>query len=297
MSVGAQSFQSTKQLRATLTLGAPGAQFAGTGDNTLIVENLRMNATIQAVVRFAAQLDLRIYGMRQEDMNALTVLFFGPTPSVQLNNTVTLEANSGNGWTQVFFGTIVQGSPDYRGIPNVPFHIQGRFGYFAGITPGLPLSYPNGASAVSALQTVANALNVTLENNGVTAMLPAGSYFPGAPWTQLRTICHAANVDFYTEPGLLVICPKGQPRTSSAPVTVSPTSGLIGYPRIEVGGIGLDVLYSTAIVQAGRLTVSGSDVPAANRTWMPYALTHSLESWQPSGLWQSSVHCMWTGES
>jgi len=287
------SFSSTKQLRATLTLGAPGAVFHGTGANTLILTDMRIVATIEAVVRFATQLDLNIYGMRQADMNALTVLFFGPTPSIQLNNTVMLEANDGNGWTQVFFGTINQGSPDYRSTPDVPFHIQARFGYFFGAAATPALSYPNGASVASVVQTIANTMNLQFQNNGVTATVSAGSNFPGSPWQQLKTVCESYDVDWYTENQMLIITPKGAPRQNTQLVILTPQSGLENRPRIEVGGIGVDALFNAAFLNGAPVKVVGSDVPAANGTWLPYSMTHTLESWVPGGRWHTSMHCLW----
>ncbi len=287
----ATTFQSTKQLRVTLTLG--NGTFPGTGNNTLVLTNLRIIATIESVVRFATQCDVQIFGMRQEDMNALTVLFFGPTPSIQLNNTIQLEANGGDGWTQVFYGTIIQGSPDYRGVPDVPFHIQARFGYFAGAAATAPLSYPNGATVAQAIQTIASTMNIQFQNNGVTATISAGSYFPGSPWDQVRAICSAADVDWYDENLTLIITPKGQPRQATQPITLTLQSGLIGFPRIEVGGIGIDAYFNPALLNGALLQVADTIVPAANGTWLPYSMTHNLESWAPGGRWQSSIHCLW----
>ncbi len=289
----ATSFATEKQLRVTLTLGKSGATFPQTGDNTLVLTNMRMAATVQGVVRFATQVDLNIYGMRQPDMNALTVLYFGPNPSIQLNNTVLIEANGGDGWTQVFFGTIIQGSPDYRNVPDVPFHIQARFGYFAGIAPLPALSYPNGVSVASAVQTLANEMNMQFQNNGVTATLSSGSYFPGSPWEQLRAICAAADVDYYTDINTIAICPKGAPRNNTPTILLTPETGLIGYPRIEVGGIGVDCYYNPAIQNGGIIQISGSDLPAANGPWLPYALMHYLSSWTPGGRWHSELRCLW----
>ena len=289
----ASSFEVTKQLRVTLTLGAPGATFAQTGDNTLILTGMRISASVQVAARFAGQLDLSIYGMRAADMNSLTVLFFGPEPSIQLNNTVLLEANGGDGWTQVFFGTIFQGVPEYRDMPDVPFHIQGMFGYFNGNGPVAPLSYPQGVSVAQAVQTVANQMNVQFENNGVTAYLSPGSYFPGSSLDQLRAICHAADVDYYTLQNILVICPKGEPRLTAQSVLLTPETGLIGYPRIEVGGIGFDCYFNPAVTAGGLVQVAGSDIPAANGSWMPYWAVHTLESWARGGQWQSAVKSYW----
>ena len=287
----APSFQQTKQLRATLILAKQGNQFA-TGGNTLILTGLRMAATVQGVVRFANQLELNIYGMQQADMNALTVIRWGAANNGWDNNIVTLEANAGNGWQQVFSGNIMEASPQYHEAPDVSFKIQARFGYYAGITPGTPLSYPNGVNVASAAATIAQAMGFQLENNGVTATLPAGSYFPGSQWDQFTALMAASDTDFYTLGNAIAICPKNTPRQNQPAVVLTPQTGLVGYPRIEVAGIAFECLFDPAVQQGASIQISGSDVPAANGTWTPYTLMHDLSTVKPGGPWFSSVHCL-----
>lgn len=282
-----------KQLRVTLTLAS--GQFSGTNANTLTLSGLRMSAIIQAVKNFASQMDLNIFGMKQADMNALTVARWGPigTNAIALpNNIVILEVNGGIGWTQIFSGNIIEASPEYRLMPDVPFHIQARFGYYAGNQAGTPLSYPNGVNAADAIQAVATAMGFNFQNNGVSVQLPAGSYWPGSNWDQLNAIATAANIDYYTVNDSIVICPKNTPRQNIPIQYITPSTGLIGYPRIETAGIGIDVLFNPSLQAAGLLQISGSDVPAANGTWMPYSLQHSLSSVMPGGPWFSSLHCL-----
>jgi hypothetical protein len=287
----ASSFQNQKQLRVTLILAKAGNQFQS-GGNTLVLTGLRMTATIQAVVRFANQLDLNIYGMLAADMNALTVIRWGAANNSFDNNIVMVEANGGNGWQQIFKGTIFEASPQYQQMPDVSFKIQARFGYYAGITPGTVLSYANGVSVAKAAQTIVTAMGFKLENNGVTATLPAGSYFPGSQWDQFTALMTASDTDFYTLSDTIAICPKNTPRQTLPTIQLTPQSGLMGYPRIEVAGIAFECLFDPGLNQGGPVTISGSDVPAANGTWTPYTLTHELSSVKPGGPWFSSVHCL-----
>ena len=292
----ASSFQQTKQLRVKLILARPGQSFSS-GGNTLVLTMLRMVAVIQGVVRFANQLDLKIYGMLQADMNALTVVRFGQNVATLPNNIVQLEANGGNGWQMIFAGTIIEATPEYREAPDVFFHLQARFGYYAGVSPAQALSYANGVSAATAAQAIATSMGFGFQNNGVTAQLSAGSYFPAAPWDQLNAVATAADFDYYTEiqsqQPTIVICPKNTARQNTPTIQLTPQSGLIGYPRIEVGGIAFECLYNPSILAAGLVQISGSDVPAANGIWMPYTLLHQLEAVKPGGAWFTSVHCLW----
>jgi hypothetical protein len=290
----ASSFAAVKQLRVTLILAQGGNTFSG-GGNTLVLgaaAPMYMSASIKAVVRLASELDLRIFGMLQADMNALTVIRWGAANNSVSNNIVQVDANGGNGWQQIFSGSIIEATPDYQNAPDVSFHIQALAGYYAGITPGTPLSYPNGVAVAAAAQTIANAMGIKLINNGVTATLPAGSYFPGSLWDQFNAVMFASNTDFYTGPSAITISPANAPITSAPTVQLSPSTGLIGYPRIEYAGIVFECLYDPSIQQGCRVQISGSQVPAANGTWTAYTLTHELETVKPGGSWFSSVHCL-----
>lgn len=294
MNAVASSFQAIKQLRVTLILAKQGNIFSS-GTNTLVLgatAPMRMSAVIKGIVRLASELDLRIFGMLQADMNALTMIRWGANNNSFDNNIVQIDANGGNGWQQIFSGSIFEATPEYQNAPDVSFHLQARFGYYAGITPGKPLSYPTGVSVATAAKSIADAMGYKLINNSVTAMLGAGSYFPGSLWDQFNALMYASDTDFYTGPDAITISPRNTPIANAPAIQLSPQTGLIGYPRIEFAGIVFECLYDPSIQQAGHIQISGSDVPAANGTWMPYTLTHELETVKPGGSWFSSVHCL-----
>lgn len=277
-----------KQLRVTLILAG---NFPGTDSNTLVLTGLRTIAVIQEVAGLATNADVRIFGMLPDDMNALTIAFFNPGGGV-LNQVLIVEANDGDGWVQVFSGTMLEAQPDYRAAPYAFFRMQAAVGYFAQISPVPPLSYPAAVSVAAVVEKLAGQMGFAFENNGVTTQLAAGAYFPGTAFDQLRSVCQAANVDFYFVGKVLAICPASIARKNVPTVILNPGSGLIGYPVIERNGITVECVYNPGIVGGGQVQVEGSDIPAANGTWMPYALTHTLESMSPGGAWLSSLQCI-----
>lgn len=291
------TFQEEKQLRITITLVAAGATFPGTGDNTLVLTGLRMSAVTEGVARYANRLNLAIYGMEKSDMDALTVLRFGPNATTLANNTILVEANDGTGWNQVFKGTIVNGSPQYNDAPNVSFQIQAVVGYYQGAGAVSALSYENGADASDVVKAIAAAMHMDFQNNGVSVQLPEGSYFRGSAWDQLIAVTEAGGFDYYIDNDTVVICPLYQPRIGVPTVELSPTNGLIGYPRVEVSGIAFDCYYTPAVALAGLVRISSSDVPAGNGLWMPYYVSHQLDALLPGGKWQSSINSIWQAAS
>lgn len=288
------TFQQAKQLRVTFTVATPGATFPGTGKNVLMVAGLRMSAVTEGTARYANKLNLSIYGMAKTDMDALTVLKFGPKPTTIGDNTLLLEANDGSGWNKVFTGTITNATPQYSRMPNVSFEVEVVVGYFAGAAAVAPRSYEGGADAADVMQSIATSMKLQFQNNGVQVLLPAGSYFEGSNWDQLKAIVDAADFDYYIDNNTLIICNKYQPMNNIQLVELSPTNGLIDYPRIGVSGIEFDCYYTPAIALAGRVRISGSDVPAANNgEWVPYSVSHQLDANLPGGKWQSTLNCIW----
>jgi len=154
------SFSAAKQLRVTLTLSPQNSNgvFPGTNSNTLVLTGLRTIASIQTVPGVPTGADVKIFGMRQADMNALTTIFFnasgGPRNVIVYNN-IIIEANSGDGWTQGFSGMIVEAQPEYRGAPMVYFNIQAVLGYQHQITPVPPSTYKGTVDAASIMETLA----------------------------------------------------------------------------------------------------------------------------------------------
>lgn len=280
-----------KLLRATLVL--PQSNFPGTSSNTLILTGYRMSATITGAATWPNNLDLIIYGMRQADMNAVTVLWSSATPTaMNARALVQLEASpDGTTWTQVFDGTFIEAQPDYQGIPDVGLRLQAYTGFGSQIQTAQPTSYPASASVVQIAQYLAGKMGFAFENNGVSGTL-SSPYFPGTYMEQFRQLCWHANLDFYFDGNAtLAICPKNQPRQNKPKPVFSPSTGLIGFPTIQRYGIHVDVLFQPSLTLGATLEVSGSQVPSANGTWLPYRLTHRLESIQPDGEWFTGMDC------
>jgi len=274
-----------KQLRITLTTSG-GAVFPGTNSSTLILTGLRMNTVTEQIARLATTADIRIYGMDPADMNALTILFF---KTAVLDQTVLLEANDGSGWTQVFAGTMIEAQPDYSGAPDVFFHIQATFGYFSQVESVKPTGFTGSADVVQIIGVIAGNMGLTVENNGVSGQL-SNPYFPGTYFDQLKSVCQAANVDFYIDGTVLAITPANQPRQNPQPVIIGQQSGLIGYPVFQRFGITVSCIWNPGITGGSPITVQ-SDLPGANGNWTPLSIRHTLDSMVPGGQWKSELQC------
>lgn len=282
-----------KRLRVTMILAGSNAVFPGTNSNTLTLENMQISASVQATARLSTQADIRIYGMKQEDMNAMSVMW--AIAPVVLNHLVILEANStgrSDGWVQVFKGTVIEAQPDYRSAPNVSFNLLARTGYDIQITAVPPTSYPFQVDIGVAAGDIIERMGApwTYVDGGADGVL-SNPYFCGTLWDQLAQACAAANADFYAQGDEILVVKAGRPRSSEPSVILSPASGLIGYPMFERSGLSVTALFDPVFLCGTALEVQ-SVVPNATGRWYPYALYHSLESRTPHGSWMTQLQCV-----
>lgn len=278
----------SKQLRVTFILAGANAKFPGTGNNTLILTNLRMASKTQGVSRQATQLDLKVMGMKPEDMNALTVAW--ANPPVVLDHLVILEANDGNGWVQVFKGTITEGQPQFTAQPDVYFHCLASVGYFQKIAAAPPTSYPFTVDIGVAAGDIIQAMGFKYVDGGATGVL-SNPYFTGTLYDQLAQACAAANADFYMQGDTVLVTPRGLPRQNQPAVVLNKGTGLIGYPVFERAGLNVMAVWNSAF-QTGTPIQLTSSIPSANGRWYPFALTHALDCNLPKGRWDSQLQCL-----
>ena len=279
-----------KQLRASFTL--PQGNFPGTDSNTLVLTGFRMRAHLQGAGRWTNFLSLDVYGMKQADMSALSVVWAGPQRTqLQARAIVTLESNDGSGWLQVFEGQFQEAQADYEAMPDVHLHAEAWTGAGMQWLSSSPSSFQGSVDAAGLSQQLAGKMGFAFENNGVTGTINA-PYYSGSLMDQLRALSRDANFDFYFDAkSTLIICPANQPRQNRKAVALNKGSGLIGYPTLQRYGVQVKCLFSPAIELGSPITLSGTEVPGADGTWFPYSFVHDLESVMPGGQWASLLNC------
>jgi hypothetical protein len=278
-----------KKLRVTLVMGGTNSVFPGTNSNTLVLENMRMSARVQQATRLATNADVRIYGMKSADMNAMSVIW--AKPPVVLDHYVIVEADDGKGYVQVFKGTITEAQPDYQSAPDVCFVIVAVTGYTQKISAAEPTSYPADTDVKIVVKNIVERMGFIFVDGGAQATFAKGAYFWGSLWDQLAQACDWAHADFYVQNNTVMITKKGLPGKDRTAVVLSPDSGLIGYPQYERSGLHVLALYNSAFTCGVPIEVLGA-VPAANGRWYPYAMTHILESRTPRGQWLTQLQCL-----
>ena len=282
-------------LRATFVL--PQGKFPGTDSNTLVLEGYRMSAELQQSGNFTNFLSLDVNGMRQADMQALSVIFAPAQGSsvvptaLNARALVILEASEGSGYLQVFEGQFQQAQAKYDGIPFVALHVEAAAGAGQQYLRTPPQGFSGTTQVAGLCEQLAGQMGFGFENNGVTGTLEK-PYLSGTLMDQFREVCTAAGVDYYFDAkSTLIICPKNQPRQNQPTQVLSPSSGLRGYVTLEQYGISLDCLFSAARSLGSPFELQDSDVPGTNGMWYPFSANHKLESIKPGGSWFSHLQC------
>jgi hypothetical protein len=205
----------------------------------------------------------------------------------------------------VFAGQIVTAGPDYDAAPNACLDVSAITGGFDLLNPVNPTSYPGTATVDSIVSTIAQKIGAAYQNNGVTGTLTK-QYLAGTLSEQLRTVAKAANIDFTWDQNqnLIIISPKGSP-LSIARFTLSPSSGLVGYPKVLGNGyLQVRSFYNPAFRTKAPLTIVGSDVVVdtspgfskdlnslADGDWIIGPLTNTIDQLEPSANWFTDMTC------
>lgn len=237
---------------------------------------------------------LRVWGMAQQDMNALAVVQTDTGKPQYTRNTVQIEADSGSGYTYVFSGQIMVAGPDYSDSPDVCLYVQAQALGFELLTAANPTAYPGVANVSDVIEAIASKMGMAFENDGVTGTF-TNPYYVGALPDQLRQAAQDANIYCAIEQGLVVISPAGVPR-SIEPFVLTPQSGLIGYPQaLGNGNLSVRSFFNPAYRFNGPLTIKNSQViidaqltsinTKADGNWSIGPMTHTLESNKPGGAW------------
>lgn len=280
------SFSNKKQLKFIITLGT--GTFGESGDNQIILQGFR--AVVDADKAGGQQmgsLRARIYGVSQKNMNSIAT--FNWKIGLYLPNTIEIYAIDGEVESLVFGGNMINAWADYDSLPDVYLSIQARSGYVQAITPIVPTSFKGSIDVASVMAQLATTAGLSFENNGVNIQL-TDIYLANTALEQIKDLAQMANIDFYLDDKTLAICPKNVPRGTLI-ASISPQSGLVGYPKFDGYGITFRSLFNPSVVFGGRVKIE-SDVIQAQGQWFVSSIHHMLESEKPGGSWFSTVRAL-----
>lgn len=275
-----------KAIRTTITLN--GDTFSS-GGNIATAEWLRTLCTIQyGGGSIVPQAEISIYGMDLANMLKLTRIRWRDMKSMM--NTIKVEAgDQGGELTTVFEGNITFAYVDMSNAPDVALRITSSTGVLEMYKPASPITFSGTISVVQAIQILCDKIGSQLENSGVPdSLMMTDVTMTDTDLNKIRALCKRYQIDLYIESSRISIAPQGAPRTVRI-ATVSPKSGMIGYPVPTAQGIDVRCLFRPGITFGGLIRVDGSLIDSCNGDWRVFGVTLSLESEMPGGNWFMDV--------
>lgn len=288
-SLSTASPYAVRAINLTIQLGT--GSFGSSGENTVTLTGLRVIVQVeQAALPTTGMATVRVYGITLSMMNTLSragLVWQDRT------NKISIQAGDNiSGMATIFNGQIIEAYPDFSQMPNSAFVMICSPTTGIQLKPVVPSSYPGQTSASSIFQQLAKQAGLQFENNGVNTML-ASPYLPGTVFQQIQACARAANcfacVDSVAN--TLAIWPKTGNRSGS-PATISPQTGMIGYPTFQQRQIIVRTLFDPSVTPSGstgkQVTVQ-SQLASANGNWTITRIDYNLASQMPDGPWEMTI--------
>ena len=261
--------------------------------NTKIIEGLACEVAIEKPgLPDKNGAEVKIWGLKSEDMGALTMLSFRPTESQ--HNLISIKAGEGGkAPTLIFQGEIIRASADFNELPDPCMQLEAESGSYPQQISLPMLTVKGEAEAEGLFRQFAEAAGYSFINQGVSAKVLNGCY-PGSPVDKMLKLAKDIGCELFIDDGVVLTLPAGRARAGGV-TTLSKDSGLIGYPTFTQDGISCKSLFNPKLSYGGLINVQ-SAVPGATGLWKITKLSHRLSAWLPSGgSWESQVEAAYNG--
>lgn len=274
-------------------------------NNTVLLKGLRCQATILSYqggqTPAGSQLQMRLHGMRGEDMAKLSTLGF--SAGTYVKNYIEVSAgDDASGMSEVFSGNIASCLVDYNAMPDVGVDLLAFDGYTQQFAPVAGISYRGAMDVATMIQSICAQAGLKFINNGVTTKL-SNHAAGGTAISQIQDICFAAGIAWSLQNGTLSIWPKLGNKDDTI-IAIDANSGLVGYPMYSAQGVDVVSLFNPAIQVGRRMKVTSStpnlnpqatlrfigqkpnmEKPSGDGTYHIFSVTHDLSSQTPNGPW------------
>lgn len=256
------------------------------------LQNLSYNGfRVQADIRVkgpqAGTATVKIYGLSESHMNALSRVPFRPV-SVGNNTLQILAGDENNGMSVVFEGTVIQAWPDMQKMPEVYLRIDAVPGAYEAVKPVDPTSFSGATQYKDVASKIIEKFGLPFENNNIQGVL-MDPYYWGTARQQMMMFAQDTRLGWIQENGIVAVWPKDGHRTNAGEVYVSPETGMVTAPMAAPGGIIVRTLFNKSIKYASTMRVK-SRIKLANGSWTIAALSYQLDAETPHGGWFATIY-------
>ena len=251
-------------------------QFTQANGNTVDLSGHRIYAMIDNPGGYEAfgSLELKIFGMSLDQIDAYSSTGF--TMSALQNQSITVSAgDQGGAIAQVFKGSIIRSRIEIN-QPESAFCVSAIAGFYQKATSAAASSFNGAQNAEDMIKALASSIGFQfINNNGAHAVLQ-NQYLYGSAIDQIMSISRACNLPVVIENNQVIIFPNTGTRDNIV-ISVSPTNGMIGYPKYWEAGFIVETEFNPLIANGRTMQISSS-IPKSNGSWPIQAVTHQLSS-------------------
>jgi hypothetical protein len=237
-------------------------------------------------------LNLRIWGMDEADMN-----FYGYNPYEAVVGTLQsrprwrLQVRVGDELHRpsLFFdGTIISGSPDYSGMPEVAFNVLATSDNALNLKLTPARTYAGRVPASQMIDDLAAEIGMASQNHGLSTVL-TNQVLNGSLGDRIKVLAHAAAAKIVVGNGRIDYWPLNTGPTGNRAVhDISPETGLVGYPMFTTNGVTIRVVANPQILIGHGVKLT-SAIKKATGYWTVSRVRHELSTLIPNGPWFSTV--------
>ena len=270
------------EIRLTLKKG----NFFGKGNTKIIKE---LPATIDLNKGGFPSRDsakIRIYGMLQSDMEALTFLSFRPLESTQ--SIVSVYAGTDEDMALVFMGDVTSAKPVFDSAPNVFFEIEAITGYYAGLVAVSPYTFKGDIPISSVLTELCNKIGCSFINENKSSISAKNPCLEGTGIQQIIQLAKEYKLNIVLDGDLLVW---RNEKGGKIVRVLSKESGMFDYPSFNNNGLSVKCEYMSCML--GDTIQVNSIVPRASGKWKIIGISHSLGYLIADAPWLTSLDCVW----
>ena len=257
------------------------------GGNTKIIKGLPVTIDVNKggfPSRDSAK--VRIYGMRQSDMEALTFLSFRPFESTR--SIISVYAGTDKEMGLVFMGDVTGSKPVFDSAPNVFLEVEAMSGYYAGLVAEAPYTFKGDVPVSTVLSDLCGKIDCSFVNENGESVSIKNPCLEGTVIQQIMQLARECKLNLVLD-GEKLIWRKD--KGGKVICVLSDKSGMFNYPSFNNNGLSAKCEYLPCML--GDTIQVKSIVPRATGYWKITGISHSLGYLITDAPWMTSLECVW----
>ena len=230
---------------------------------------------------------IRIYGMLQSDMEALTFLSFRPLESNK--SSISVYAGNDEDMALVFMGDVTSAKPVFDAAPNVYMEFEAISGYYAGLVAIPPYTFKGDVPVSTILTELCNKAGYSFVNKNFGSVSAKNPCLEGTAIQQIIQLAKEYKLNIVLDGERLIWREKEGGQVIRI---LGDKSGLFSYPSFNNNGLSLKCEFMDCML--GDTVRVNSIVPRSSGLWKIIGISHSLGYLITDAPWQTSLECVWS---